>query len=440
MSTIIAPSTPSGRGAITVIRLSGDTSLQIARSLAVELDNVKPRYSALVNLRFPGSGHVLDEVLVTYFPRPHSVTGEDVVEISCHGSPVVVRQILDLAVQFGARLAGPGEFSLRGVSNGKIDLAEAEAIRDLIAAQTEAAVKQASRQVGGELSRTVQRFEDQLVKIIVQLESALEFVEDDLPATEMRAVREILAGAQSGIHQLAETYSSGRLLQAGLKVAIVGRPNVGKSSLFNRLLEHDRAIVTEIPGTTRDTLSHAIDIGGIPVLLTDTAGLRETTDSIESLGIERTWRAIDDADLVLEVLDAGGDVVEDRVESKTEIPSILVFNKCDLTSKRIDPLAIYVSALTGEGLDELRAAILELFTRADRSQDGLLITNARQYELLKRAADELDTARELLEQNVSEEMVLVPLHNALKCLGQITGETTTEDILTQVFSTFCIGK
>jgi tRNA modification GTPase len=394
----------------------------------------------LVNLHFPETGEVLDEVLVTYFPRPHSVTGEDVVEISCHGSPVVVRQILDLAVELGARLAGPGEFSLRGVSNGKIDLAEAEAIRDLIAAQTEAAVKQASRQVGGELSRTLRRFEDQLVKVIVQLESALEFVEDDLPATEMQAVREILAVAQLGVNQLAETYSAGRLLQAGLKVAIVGRPNVGKSSLFNRLLEHDRAIVTEIPGTTRDTLSHAIDIGGIPVLLTDTAGLRETTDSIESLGIERTWRAIDDADLVLEVLDASGDEVENRVEAKTQIPSILVFNKCDLTSKRIDPLAIYVSALTGDGLDALRAAILELFNRADRSQDGLLITNARQHELLKRAAAELESASGLLEQNVSEEMVLVPLHNALKCLGQITGETTTEDILTQVFSTFCIGK
>ena len=440
MSTIVAPSTPSGRGAITIIRLSGDSSLQIVRSLAIELQNVKPRYASLVKLQFPGSGEVLDEVLVTYFPRPHSVTGEDVVEISCHGSPVVVRQILDLTVQLGARLASPGEFSLRGVANGKIDLAEAEAIRDLIAAQTEAAVKQASRQVGGELSRTLQRFEDQLVKVIVQLESALEFVEDDLPATEMQAVREKLATAQSGINQLAGTYSSGRLLQAGLKVAIVGRPNVGKSSLFNRLLKHDRAIVTEIPGTTRDTLSHAIDIGGIPVLLTDTAGLRDTTDSIESLGIERTWRAIDDADLVLEVLDADGNDVTDRVEPKTEIPSILVFNKCDLTSKRIDPLAIYVSALTGEGLDELRAAILELFNRADRSQDGLLITNARQYELLTRAADELDSASRLLEQNVSEEMVLVPLHNALKCLGQITGETTTEDILTQVFSTFCIGK
>ena len=439
MSTIVAPSTPTGRGAIAIVRLSGSTALQIAQRLSPELDNVKSRYATLARIRFPESGEVLDEVLVTYFPRPHSVTGEDVVEISCHGSPAVVRQILDLAVQFGARLAGPGEFTLRAVSNHKINLAEAEAIRDLIDAQTEAAVKQASRQIGGELSEALQRFEDQLVKVIVQLESALEFVEDDLPPTELHGVQERLALAHSGISELAESYSAGRLLQEGLQVAIVGRPNVGKSSLFNCLLEHDRAIVTEIPGTTRDTLSHAIDIGGIPVLLIDTAGLRETSDSIESLGIERTLRAMDDADLILEVVDASA-ADEERVDAQTEIPSILVYNKCDLPSTRTDPQAIRVSALTGEGLDSLRTAILELFNRADRSHDGLMITNARQHELLKRAADEIDSAQTLLEQRVSEEMVLVPLHNSLMCLGQITGETTTEDILTQVFSTFCIGK
>jgi tRNA modification GTPase len=439
MSTIVAPSTPTGRGAIAIVRLSGSKALKIARQLSPELDNVKPRYATLVKLLFPESGAVLDEVLVTYFPRPHSVTGEDVVEISCHGSPAVVRQILDLAISYGARLAGPGEFTLRAVSNHKINLAEAEAIRDLIDAQTEAAVKQASRQIGGELSQALQRFEDQLVKVIVQLESSLEFVEDDLPPTELRGMQDALALAHAGTSELAESYSAGRLLQEGLQVAIVGRPNVGKSSLFNRLLESDRAIVTEIPGTTRDTLSHAIDLGGIPVLLTDTAGLRETSDNIESLGIERTLRAIDDADLILEVVDASA-ADEERVDVKTEIPSILVFNKCDLPDTRTDPDAIRVSALSGEGLDSLRAAILELFNRADRSQDGVVITNARQHELLKRAADEIDSAQTLLEQRVSEEMILVPLHNSLMCLGQITGETTTEDILTQVFSTFCIGK
>ena len=438
MSTIVAPSTPTGRGAIAIVRLSGNSAFSIAKTLAPEFDNVKARCAYLVKLRFPESGEVLDECLVTYFPRPHSVTGEDVIEISCHGSPAVVRQILDLSIQNGARLAGPGEFTLRAVSNHKINLAEAEAIRDLIDAQTEAAVKQASRQIGGELSRALQSFEDQLVRVIVQLESALEFVEDDLPPTELRGVQETLALARNGISELAETYSSGRLLQEGLQVAIVGRPNVGKSSLFNRLLEHDRAIVTEIPGTTRDTLSHAIDIGGIPVVLTDTAGLRDTTDSIETLGIQRTRRAIDGADLILEVVDASAD--EERVEAHTEIPSILVLNKCDLPTTRTDPQAIKVSALTGEGLDSLRAAILELFNRADRSQEGLMITNARQHELLRQAADEIDSAQSLLEQRVSEELVLVPLHNSLMCLGQITGETTTEDILTQVFSTFCIGK
>ena len=438
MSTIVAPSTPIGRGAIAIVRLSGPSALNIASKLSDELDNVKARHATLVKLRFPNSGEILDEGLITFFPGPYSVTGEDVVEIGCHGSPTVVRQLLDIAVLYGARLAGPGEFTLRALSNHKINLAEAEAIRDLIDAQTEAAVKQASRQMGGELSIALKRFEDQIVKVIVQLESSLEFVEDDLPPTELDSLLRNVTSAHRGISALAGSYAAGRLLQDGLKVAIVGRPNVGKSSLFNRLLEQDRAIVTEIPGTTRDTLSHAIDIGGIPVQFTDTAGLRETTDSIESLGIERTLRAIDDADLILEVVDASSE--EERAESQSTLPSILVFNKCDLPERRSDPKALRVSAVTGEGLESLRAAILDRFSRAEQSQDGLMITNARQHELLTRAASEIEVAHTLLEQRVSEEMVLVPLHNALKCLGQITGETTTEDILTQVFSTFCIGK
>ena len=437
MSTIVALSTPVGRGALAVVRLSGTQALPIAQNLCPDFDNVKFRRATLAKVRLPGS-EILDEVLITFFPTPHSVTGEDVIEISCHGSPVVVRQILDLAISFGARLAEPGEFTLRALSNGKINLVEAEAIRDLIAAQTQAAVRQATRQMG-ELSHSLTSLEERLIKVIVLLESALEFVEDDLPATERGDIKAELFGVRQEIAALSDSYAAGRLLQSGIKVAIVGSPNVGKSSLFNRLVCRDRAIVTELPGTTRDTLMETIDLDGIPVLLTDTAGLRETSDAIETLGIERTQRAISDADIVVEVLDATVPSVEDS----HYLNSIRVLNKCDLeihSSYADKSQSLRVSALNGEGLDELRTAILGFLNRSEHQTEGLLITNARHYDLLKCAGHELDLAIGSLNEGLSEELILVPLHSALRLLGQITGETTTEDILTQVFSTFCIGK
>lgn len=438
MSTIVALSTPVGRGALAVVRLSGTQALPIAKNLCPDFDNVKVRHATLAKVRLPGSRDILDEVLITFFKSPQSVTGEDVIEISCHGSPVVVRQILDLAISFGARLAEPGEFTLRALSNGKINLVEAEAIRDLIAAQTQAAVRQATRQMG-ELSQSLTSLEERLIKVIVLLESAVEFVEDDLPATELGDIKAELCGVRQEIAALSDSYAAGRLLQSGIKVAIVGSPNVGKSSLFNRLVCRDRAIVTELPGTTRDTLLETIDLDGIPVLLTDTAGLRETSDAIETLGIERTQRAISDADIVVEVLDATVPSVEDS----HFLNSIRVLNKCDLEIHRSyadESQSLRVSALTGEGLDELRTAILGFLDRSEHQTEGVLITNARHYDLLKCAGHELDLAIGSLNDGLSEELILVPLHNALRLLGQITGETTTEDILTQVFSTFCIGK
>jgi tRNA modification GTPase len=254
-------------------------------------------------------------------------------------------------------------------------------------------------------------------------------------------VKATLASVSDGIANLAETYSAGRLLQTGIKVAIVGSPNVGKSSLFNRLVARDRAIVTDFPGTTRDTLSEMIDLNGIPVLLTDTAGLRETTDTIESLGIERTQRAMSDADLVLEVVDATDPF--SKVTAQQNTTSIRVLNKCDLQIADCfiaEKDSVRLSALTGEGIEGLHAAILRFLQRGDVDAGGLLVTNARHYDLLKSAGDELDNAMTALNDELSEELILVSLHNALKYLGQITGETTTEEILSQVFATFCIGK
>ena len=413
------------------------------------VDELEPRRATLITLRRPQQGDELDQVLLTCFNAPHSLTGEDVVEISCHGSPAIVRSIIDTTLELGAVLAGPGEFTLRALSNGKINLAQAEAIRDLIAAQTEAAVKQAARQLNGELSNALGPFKEKLLEVIVLLESALEFVEEDIPAPRANAIDNDLAVVSSGVEKLARSYSAGRLLHEGVRVTITGCPNVGKSSLFNGLIERERAIVTDIPGTTRDTLTEAIDLEGIPVILTDTAGLRETTDGIETLGIERTRRAMSDSDLVLVVLDGSAGVGpgdRDLIDQIENTHRLVVMNKSDLPgfnvpASCVDELRpINVSARTGEGLPTLRAAILASVNSSGIDEGGLLITNARHYDLLCSTQCELATARAALRERHSEELVLVPLHNALKFLGQITGEITTEDILSEIFATFCIGK
>ena len=446
MSTIVALSTPRGRGALAVIRLSGPLAINIVTQMA-GLGDIEPRKAKL--LKLTKEDQIIDEVILTCFLTPHSLTGEDVVEISCHGSPAVVRQIVDRTLELGATLAGPGEFTLRALSNGKINLAQAEAIRDLISAQTEAAVKQAARQMNGELSKTLSPFKEKLVEVIVLLESALEFVEDDLPAPRVSEIEETLASVISGVEKLSASFSAGRLLQDGVRVTIAGRPNVGKSSLFNSLVAHERAIVTEIPGTTRDTLSEAIDLGGIPLILTDTAGVRQTSDGIETLGIERTHRALSDADLVLVVIDGSDEVGpadRDLLSQTSESRRLVVINKSDLPSFAGAHgclgagRAINVSARTGAGLDTLRDAMLESLNSAGVEDSGLLITNVRHYELLCRTKHELELAQQAFRDRHSEELVLVPLHNALKYLGQITGETTTEDILSEIFATFCIGK
>jgi tRNA modification GTPase len=431
-----------------VIRLSGPEAIAIAKKMS-GFDQIDPRQATLTKLQRPADAAILDQVLLTCFPAPHSLTGEDVVEISCHGSPAVVRSIVDATLELGAVLAGPGEFTLRALSNGKINLAQAEAIRDLIAAQTDAAMKQASRQLNGELSNALGPFKEKLVEVIVLLESALEFVEDDLPALRANEIDLALAEVSAGVEKLKQSYSAGRLLQEGVKVAITGRPNVGKSSLFNRLMERERAIVTEIPGTTRDTLSEAIDLEGIPVILTDTAGLRETTDGIETLGIERTRRAMGDSDLILVVLDGSTDLGpsdHELINQTADTRRLIVLNKSDLPRFKaaaccVDELqAINVSARTGEGLSALRAAILSSLNSNGFDDGSLLITNARHYDLLCNTQREIEVARVALHDRHSEELVLAPLHNALKFLGQITGETTTEDILSEIFATFCIGK
>lgn len=457
--TIVALATPQGRSGIGVIRLSGDRSLEIARKLAGEpgFDPV-PRTAVLKHLRDPASGEVIDEALITWFKAPHSFTGEDVVEISGHGSPVMLRQVIDLCLKLDARLAEPGEFSLRALANGRMNLAQAEAIRDLIDAQTTASARQAVRQMRGEFSNQLQPIKDDLLDVIVVLESALEFVEDDLPETQAASVKARLLDIQAGIGRIAGTFRAGKLLREGLKVALVGRPNVGKSSLFNALLGHDRAIVTEIAGTTRDQLHEKFTINNIPIALIDTAGLRETTDTVESIGVERSRRTMADADLVVVMLDGSEELTDEDREIAAgahDLNHLIVINKIDKSdSEKIKAVEdqvrstnheqrttiIPISAKTHAGLDDLQKAIIEPFAPSDIESAGFLVSDARHHDLLLRAASEIEKSLDLLEQRMSEEIVLIGLHNSLRYLGRITGETTTEDMLTRIFLTFCIGK
>lgn len=451
--TIVALATPPGRSGIGVIRLSGIGVIKIAGSLIADNSFVfVPRHAHFAKLFDPASGEVIDEAIVTYFEAPHSFTGEDVIEISCHGSPVLLRQVIDLCLAQGARMAEPGEFSLRALASGRMDLAEAEAIRDLIDAQSVASARQAIRQMRGEFSHELQPIKSELLNVIVILESALEFVEDDLPATQAVAIKDRLRHLSRQIGEIADTFNAGRLIRDGLSVALVGRPNVGKSSLFNALLGRDRAIVTDIPGTTRDQLHECFLVNQIPISLIDTAGLRETTDTVESIGVERSRRTMADANLVLVLVDASEDLTdEDReiIAAVQGLKHVIVVNKIDLKGQteelesKIEDKGstfLHISAKTGQGLDILQNAIVEPFSPEDISSNGFLVTDARHHDLLTRSIDEIDSSIALLEQNASEEILLIGLHNALRYLGQITGETTTEDMLTRIFSTFCIGK
>ena len=450
MDTIVAISTPLGRSGIGVVRLSGVNALKIGQKLVSdERFSPAPRRAILRKIYEPLNQDVLDEAVLTFYKSPLSFTGEDVLEISCHGSPVLLRKIVDAALHFDARLAEPGEFTLRAVANGKLNLSQAEAVRDLIDAQTVSAVRQAARQLGGELSNQLQPLKDDLLNIIVVLESALEFVEDDLPDFAIENIKSKLFEINKSIAAMAETFRAGRLLREGLKVALVGRPNVGKSSLFNSLIGQDRAIVTEIPGTTRDSLRENLSVNGIPISLFDTAGVRESIDKVESIGVERTHRTIADADFVVVILDGSLPLQTEDFEvlnATEENLRLIAINKTDLTvytdstTISANDKIVRISAKTGAGLDLLRKELIAPFASQDIENSGFLISDARHHDLLRRAQLEVMESLDLLAGKTSEEIVLVGLHNALRLLGEITGETTSEDVLTRIFSTFCIGK
>jgi len=455
--TIVAIATPPGRGGIGVVRIAGPRAREIADPmlrLKQELEPGRAIFGELVEPCGAGSPALheqrIDEVVVTHFAKPHSYTTDDIIEISAHGSPVVLRHIVELCIAAGARLAEPGEFTMRAFLNGRIDLTQAEAVRDLIDSQTLYQAKIAAQQLEGALSKRLQPLKQKLVELIAVLEAGIDFAEDDVSVLPDAAILERIAAVRQPLEQLAATFAYGKIVHQGLTLAIVGRPNVGKSSLFNRLVERERAIVTATPGTTRDLVSETVAIGGIPVQLVDTAGIRQALDEAESIGIRKSMEALADADLVLVVIDASQPATGEDDELLREIqnrPAIVVGNKCDLvaggqwSAASGQSSTIRASALTGQGIAELRSEILCHFGgEAGAQAEAGFLTNVRHQGLVQDALTALAAAKEAVNAKVPHEMLLLDLYNALRPLDSITGATTTDDILNLIFSTFCIGK
>jgi tRNA modification GTPase len=443
--TIVAISTPVGAGGLGIVRLSGRTAPEVSSQILRLAGPLAPRYAQVGSL-VDARGEVIDEVVATWFQAPRSFTGEDVVEISCHGSPVILRYCVELCVDAGARLAEPGEYTLRAYLNGRIDLPQAEAIRDLIGATTIYQAKVAAQQLGGSLSRRIAPAKAQLIELIALLEAGIDFAEDDVSVAPDEVILRRLGSLEAEIGKLVGSFGYGRLVREGFSLALVGRPNAGKSSLFNALLEQDRAIVTEVPGTTRDLVSEQAAIEGIPVRFVDTAGIRESEDLVERLGIERSQEAMADADLTVLVVDVSQPpAAEDHaLRAKVEAQGLhlVVGNKADLgMAEGWESGLMRVSARKGEGLAELRQAILDqLCPGGAESPANGFVTSLRQRNLLQECLEALRQADGAVQQSIPHEMILLDLYDALRALDGVSGATTADDILNHIFSTFCIGK
>lgn len=452
--TIAAVATPPGRGGIGIVRLSGPDAWPIAERLVRLRRPLEAGRAVMAEVLDPAdaSAAAIDEAVVTAFAAPHSYTGEHVVEIASHGSPIILETLLRASLAAGAQLAGPGEFTQRAFLNGRIDLTQAEAVQDLIAAQTLEQARMAAQQLGGALSRRVAPVKDELLTLIALLEAGMDFAAgelDDVDVVSPDQIRSVLARVRNALEQLNRSYEQGHRLREGATLALVGRPNVGKSSLFNRLLARERAIVTPLPGTTRDTVEESMAVGGIPLRLIDTAGLRlageSPADEAEALGIARSREALADADLVLVVLDATATVSSEESGLMLSLdgrPHIIVHNKSDLpaATHANEPTSLSTSALTGEGIESLRSRILQLLHAEGGAATGGVLNSLRQQQAVEAALESLAAAETANENGVPHEFLLADLHGALRALDSLTGQTTPDDILNRIFSTFCIGK
>jgi len=470
--TIVAIATAPGRGGIGVVRLAGTEARAITAPMLRLKHPLEPGRAVFGELIEPaGSSGMyskplpdgepsrveapapdqlrIDEVVVTYFAKPHSYTTDDIIEISAHGAPVVLRHIVEVALARGARLAEPGEFTMRAFLNGRIDLTQAEAVRDLIESQTLFQAKVAAQQLDGALSKRIRPIKQDLVTLIAQLEAGIDFAEDDVSILPDATILDHMQSVRKPLEELAASFAFGKIVHEGLTLAIVGRPNVGKSSLFNRLVERERAIVTATPGTTRDLVSETVAIGGIPVRLIDTAGIRRALDEAESIGIRKSMEALAEAYLVLVVVDVSEPVTAEDGELLAQVggrPAIVVENKADKTSSSLPSFdaqlpSVRTSALTGVGIQELRNAILEhVGGEASLQMESGFLTNVRHQGLVRDSLVALEAAKIAIANKIPHEMLLLDLYGALRPLDEMTGATTNDDILNLIFSTFCIGK
>ncbi len=454
--TIAAISTPLGAGGIGIVRISGPQALTIARRLF----RPKAKSGPLLSHRFylgeifhPGDSRVLDEVLLVYMEQPKTYTREDVVEIQCHSGILVLQEILQAVLTCGARLAEPGEFTKRAFLNGRLDLTQAEAVIDLIQAKTRSSLDMANRQRSGRLSKEVRSAQEKIIDLLALLDAAIDFPDEDLPELSREEIGRRIQEARGDLDALLRTYAEGKLYREGLAAVIVGRPNAGKSSLLNCLLKEERAIVTAIPGTTRDVIEETLNLAGVPLRLMDTAGLRPAQDAIEEEGVRRTRERLADADLVLWVVDGSEPLQTEDLDILSEVrgkKTILAVNKNDLPraiafedlkEKIPEAPLISISCLRGSGMEELKEALRRVILEGKVESAGeVLLSNLRHKQAIQKARDALNQGLEALSDGLPPECIAIDLQDAQTALGEIVGSHTPEDILERIFNQFCIGK
>lgn len=453
--TIAAISTAMGEGGIAIVRVSGENAKKIVNNI-FEAKNGKPlidmkTYTMRYGFITDENNNHIDEVIVSFMKGPRSFTGEDIVEINCHGGVVATNKVLERVVKAGARLAEPGEYTKRAFLNGRIDLSQAEAVIDIITSKTELSMKSALMQSEGVISKEIRSLREKLIAIIAHIEATVDYPEDDLEEVTADGAVNDLQSIITEVKRLIDTAEEGKILREGLSTVIVGKPNVGKSSLLNALTKENRAIVTDIPGTTRDVIEEYINVAGVPVKVVDTAGIRETEDVVEKIGVERSRERISDADLVILMLDSNSGLSEEDKEIINHIRDkkyMVLLNKSDLDNhlteddlKYLDCKNIFkISAKTGEGIEDVKARIKELFFTGEVSSNNVIVTNNRHKEALFRTYESLNSAVDTLKHTLAIDLASIDIRNAWTFLGEITGDSLEENIIDKIFKDFCLGK
>lgn len=456
MSTIASISTAPGIGGIGIIRMSGEESFKIIEKIfesktkqnIEEIKGYTIKYGNIVE-----NGEVIDEVLVSYFKAPKSYTTENMCEINSHGGNVIVRKILELCLKNGAELAEPGEFTKRAFLNGRIDLAQAESVIDVINAKSDKEAKSGIKQLEGFLSKEIKGIKQEILDVLVNIEVTIDYPEYDTPEVQEKEMSEMLLSVKNKLEKLEKSFDNGKILKEGIKTAIIGKPNAGKSSLLNAILKEERAIVTDIAGTTRDTIEEFVTVNGIPLKLVDTAGIRQASDAVEKIGVEKSIKQAEEADLIIAIFDSSKELTDEDIEILKLIEnrqSIILLNKSDLDSvitdqdeklKNVSKNILKISALNKSGIEELYDKISEMFNLNEINFDNdILITNIRHKNIISKALENVKKANEALNLNMPIDIITIYIKDILEDLGEITGEVVTEDVINEIFSKFCLGK